>query len=279
MYSLTLSSGKKIAFEEYGDPEGKPIFLFHGWPGSRLQGKRLHQLAQSFHVRLICPDRPGFGQSDFDPCRKLLNYPHDIAQLADHLHLTKFSVMGVSGGGPYAAACAYALPKRVLKAGIVVGLSPTNLVGVLQGMAPLNKATWYLYHYIPGLIYSSSFLQYIRKWVFPISARGSLASTADKQLMDSKLSTLIAENRTESFRQGIRGAAHDVKIFVQPWGFDVCEIEVPVFLWYGALDKNVSVKMGEYYATQIKDSKLTIYPDAGHLVIDMYGREILKSLT
>lgn len=268
----------KTAFETYGDPKGFPIFLFHGWPGSRLQGKRLHNIAQKLKIQLICPDRPGFGKSKFDPHRKLLDYPKDIALLADQLGFKKFSVMGVSGGGPYAAACAYALPKRIHKAGIVVGLSPTNIAGVLEGMAPINKATWYLYHYIPGLIYLSSWLQYIRKWLFPKSSRGSLAAQADKKLMKPSLSALIAENREEAFRQGIRGAAHDVKIYTRPWGFELSDIKIPVFLYYGALDKNVSVKMGEHYASQIKGSKLTIYPDAGHLVIDMYGGEILREL-
>jgi pimeloyl-ACP methyl ester carboxylesterase len=279
MRLLTLSSGKQVSFDEYGDLHGKPVFLLHGWPGSRLQGERLQKLCKVMGIRLICPDRPGFGHSEFDSNRALLGYAKNVEEIANNLDIKRFSIMGVSGGGPYAAACAYTLEKRLHKVGIIVGLAPTSISGVLQGMAPINKATWYLYHYVPGLIYASSFLQYIRKWILPKSTSGSLASSADKKLVDEKLGLLIARNRAEAFRQGILGAAHDLKLYTHDWGFDVSQINVPVFLYYGALDKNVSVKMGEYYHEHIRGSVLKVYPDAGHLVLDMYAKEILSDLS
>src|SRR6059036_1757124 len=106
---LTLSSGRKIGYAEFGDPEGALMFFFHGWPGSRLQGAIVDAAGKKLGLRVIAPDRPGIGLSDFQPDRKLLDWPPAIAEMAEQLGGEKFYVLGLSGGGPYVAACAYAL--------------------------------------------------------------------------------------------------------------------------------------------------------------------------
>src|SRR5512136_1482675 len=112
MTTIALSDGRTLAYAEYGDPTGQPVFFFHGMPGSRLF-RPPDQITAKVGVRLITTDRPGYGLSTFQPGRRFLDWPGDIAQLADHLNMEKFAVMGHSAGGPYVAACAYALPQRV----------------------------------------------------------------------------------------------------------------------------------------------------------------------
>lgn len=102
-------------------------------------------------MRVISTDRPGIGLSDYKENRKLLDWPDDVVQLADYLKIKRFSLMGVSGGGPYAAACAYKIPERIIKAGIVVGLAPVNVPGNLDGMAYQGKVGWVNYHRFPLL--------------------------------------------------------------------------------------------------------------------------------
>ncbi|MGI4944133.1 MAG: alpha/beta fold hydrolase, partial [Janthinobacterium lividum] len=97
-----------ISVEEYGDPAGPPVLYFHGWPASRLEAGLIPDLS----VRLLALDRPGYGRSTPQPGRTLLDWPADVAAVADRLGLAKFHVVGLSGGGPYAAACALALPDR-----------------------------------------------------------------------------------------------------------------------------------------------------------------------
>src|SRR5512140_2188131 len=100
--NITLPDGRKLAYAEYGDPDGKPVIYCHGNPGSRLDPKMLDlQLLRKFHVRIIAPDRPGMGGSDFLPGRKISDWPADVTALADGLHLDRFAILGISGGGPY----------------------------------------------------------------------------------------------------------------------------------------------------------------------------------
>lgn len=277
--TVTLFDGRKLGYAEYGDPNGKPLFFLHGWPSSRLQAKFVEEAAKKLHVRVISIDRPGYGLSDSKANRSLLDFPDDVVALADKLKINKFAVVGVSGGGPYAAVCAYKIPERLTKVGIVVGLAPTNIDGVLEGMAFLNKLAWRSYHTFPFLAQLTSSIQLAqaRKYL-PDSFSFAYRAKADRVLMSKKVKEGIARNRDEAFRQGKRGAAMDLKLYTDKWGFQLKDIEVKVFLWYGEADKNVSIKMGEYYASQIPNSKLIIYPNEGHFIIKTHAEEILKTL-
>ena len=116
---IELSDGRYLAISEYGAPGGEPVFFFHGWPGARLQGQLADEPAKKLNIRFISPDRPGFGLSDFQPGRSILDWPKDILDLADSLGLDQFAVLGLSGGAPYALACAYAIPEQLTAVGII----------------------------------------------------------------------------------------------------------------------------------------------------------------
>ena len=125
---LRLTDGRRLGYAEYGDPDGWPLMFFHGTPGSRVMARFAASRAREMGVRLIAPERPGFGLSDVQPQRRLLDWVEDIRELADALSLDRFAVAGVSGGGPYVAACAWKMGKRLVAAGIVSGLAPADRV-------------------------------------------------------------------------------------------------------------------------------------------------------
>ena len=102
--TFTLADGRALGFAEYGNPNGKPLFYFHGHPGSRFEARYLEN---SETARIIGVDRPGLGLSTYKAGRKILDWPDDIAELANSLGIARFAVAGFSGGGPYALACAY----------------------------------------------------------------------------------------------------------------------------------------------------------------------------
>src|SRR5690242_4253772 len=93
---IRLKDGRKLGYAEYGDPKGKPLFFFHGFPTSRFHAKRTDQAAKELGIRVIAPDRPGFGLSDFQIGRTLLDFPDDVLELANYLGIKKFVVEGVS---------------------------------------------------------------------------------------------------------------------------------------------------------------------------------------
>jgi len=111
---ITLRDGRMLAYAEYGSPKGLPIIHCHGTPSSRVEGDLTFSdtLAAELGVRIIVPDRPGMGRSDFQPNRCIVDWPNDVLELASALGLETFAVLGSSGGAPYAAACAALIPTR-----------------------------------------------------------------------------------------------------------------------------------------------------------------------
>lgn len=279
---IKLKDKRNLGYAEYGDPEGKPIFFFHGWPVSRLSGGLAHKASKKLGVRVISPDRPGYGLSDFKKDRELLDWPDDVIELADRLKIRKFAVVGVSGGGPYAAVCSFKIPERLTKVGIVVGLAPTWIPGALDGVSWNARLGWSNYGRSAamrkfGALSQLFLVRYSPGYGFN---RFIWGARADHKLFSNPvLRRNLKENYKEAFRQGIRGAEHDLKLYTKDWGFALNQIKALVYLWYGGDDKNVSLNMGKYYASQIKKSKLKIYPGEGHLVSRTHIEEIIKTLS
>ena len=208
----------------------------------------------------------------------MLEWADDVVALADHLKIKKFSVMGVSGGGPYAAACGFKIPDRLHKVGIVVGLAPTWIPGLMDGAAWHAQFAWNNYGKFPFLRRFAALFQYVISIYSPGMGihRFLWGAKTDRDIYASKqVRQLSQQNYREAFRQGYKGAELDLDLYTHDWGFELNKITVPTFLWYGADDKNVSVKMGEYYHQQIPGSKLIVYPGEGHLVSRTHVEEIL----
>lgn len=281
-YTYRLNDGRKLGYIEYGDPDGKPVFFFHGWPGSRYSGKETDSAAKKIGVRIISTDRPGIGLSDYLENRKLLDWPDDIVELADHLGIKKFSLMGVSGGGPYVAACAYKIPERIIRAGIVVGLAPVDVKGNLDGMSFQGRAGWANYHRFPALRTLGTLGAAIQFKHFP--ALGQFIAFPTKQ--DRLAFNEAVKNKAgeesgvkEAFKQGIKGPSEELRVYTDEWGFNLKDIKAKVFLWYGAKDKCAPLNMGKYYESQIPGSRLFIDEDGGHLARYKFEEKILKELT
>lgn len=277
-----LKDGRKLGYIEYGDPKGKPVFFFHGWPGSRYSGKETDKAAKNIGVRVISTDRPGIGLSDYKESRKLLDWPDDVVELADYLKIKKFSVVGVSGGGPYVAVCGYKIPSRIIKAGIVVGLAPVNVKGNLDGMSFQGRIAWANYHRFPMLQMLASLGAAIEFRYFP--KFGSLIvfpTKQDRELYNNAVKNKAGEESgvKEAFRQGIKGPTTELRVYTDDWGFKVEDIKSKVYLWYGAKDKCVSLNMAKYYKSQIPNSELFIDPEGVHLSRYNFEDRILKTLT
>ncbi len=270
---ITLPDGRLLSYAEYWDPAGRPVFYFHGTPGSRLEHAPLPADVGLPPVRLIVPDRPGYGFSSFQRGRRLLDWPADVARLADALGLDQFAVVGVSGGGPHAAACAYALPHRVTGVALVSSLAPTNRPGGLDGLSSLVRIAFRLGRYFP--------------WVLPpLVARladprnsasafeaghwGNLCPSDQGILARPEVSRLMAQSFRESARQGVRAYAQDVAVYARPWGFDLGAIVPLVHLWHGDSDTILPAHMGYYLAASIPRNRLVVVRGGGHfMVVDL----------
>lgn len=165
--SLLLPSGRTLGYASYGDPNGIPLLYFHGYPSSRLEASGLSPLASRLNIRLLALDRPGAGLSTYDPHRSVTDWPADVQAFATGLGLPRIAVLGVSGGGPYALACARLLPRDMLGAVGVFAGAPVWDRGVRTvGMPLYARFTYMLATYCPwGLRVLSAGFVGAARWV------------------------------------------------------------------------------------------------------------------
>lgn len=281
--TLRLDDGRLLGYAIYGDPEGRPVFYFHGFPGSRLEARLADGIAARLHVRLIALDRPGFGLSDFHPRRTILGWPDDVVTLADALGIRRFAAVGVSGGGPYAAACALRIPQRVSAVSIVCGLGPLETPGSTDRMIRNNQFTFFLGHRLPWLarIFFWRIVCQVRRDPEGMLGRmiGALPDPDKAVLAKPEVKTVLTDNVVEAFRSGSRGAACELLLLTRPWGFLLKDIAVRVNLWHGEQDVSVPPSMGRYQARAIPNCRAVFYAGEGHfsLVIN-HMEEILSGV-
>jgi pimeloyl-ACP methyl ester carboxylesterase len=277
---VQLSDGRQIAYQEYGDRQGRPVFFFHGWIGSRLDFGPNDDIARELGTRVIAVDRPGCGASDFQPDRRLLGWPDDVSQMADALKLKRFAICGHSFGGPYVAACAHQLPDRVTSAAIVAGISPLSFKGATRGMPGPARLVLWLGGRAPLVTrpYAALMAKVVRKPDTIAKVIGSLLPDDELALLETPRFEGYFENLDEMVKDGSKGAYWDARVFLREWGFDCEDIEVPVFLFYGTGDQNVPIQMGEYYRDAIPNTDATFYEGEGHFIMYSRANQILRSL-
>ena len=220
-----------IAAEEYGDPAGPTVFYFHGWPASRLEAALIPDLP----ARLLALDRPGYGRSSPHPGRTLLDWPRDVAQVADRLGLERFHVVGLSGGAPYAVACAYAMPERVRSAALVCPVPPAH------GVDPRTPGVGHLYRLGRHPVLAQRLFSIMRpllrrRVITPSTLVGGSLPPADRECLDRQTLSGLARAWREGIGRSVQGALSDARIYAYDWQVPLGEIIVPIDLWYGSED-------------------------------------------
>ncbi|MBK1832918.1 alpha/beta fold hydrolase [Roseibacillus ishigakijimensis] len=281
---LTLSSGRRLCYAEYGDPQGRPLMYFHGWPSSRLQAAALHELCVEKGVRLIAPDRPGVGKSELQPGRTLRDWPPLVIELADSLGWDKFSVMGVSGGGPYAVVAAAGLPGRVEQTAVVCGAPPLakfpDRSAMMWPYRALLRIRPHAPFLIPGILRASHWISQFPPEKAPMSWVMRWTAQADREALQGAESF---ETVTRSFREGISagtaGVQIDGDVYTDDWGLDFSQITVPIEFWHGEEDRNIPFAMVKEYASWIPGARTRYFPGEGHYSIIARSNEgVLESL-
>jgi pimeloyl-ACP methyl ester carboxylesterase len=267
-----VAGGRAIGFAEWGDPNGRAVIGFHGTPGSRLMAVGCEELADELGLRFVVLERPGFGLSEFAADRTLLGWADDVADATRALGIDRFCVVGVSGGSPYALACGARLSSRV------------DAVGVIAGMAP------------PQFSEDDEFTDLVERDPREADAAARRQFEAMRVDLDASVRAMavrdgpdrhtyarpdvqerFATTRREAFRQGVDGAAFDLVLLHQPWGFELEDLAVATHWWHGSLDPVAAIATVRA-ATATADIQLTVYEGEGHAVSFDHGAEILVAL-
>lgn len=264
--TATVGAGRRLSYTDIGDPGGRCIFFFHGAPTSRLQLVRLNEQFAARGLRVISPDRPGYGKSSPKSNRSMADWPADVLALADALGIDRFMVAGHSSGGPYAVVCAALLPDRVAGALVIAGVTdmawPDAWEGYFEAETNLMRmreqeeiVTWCAKHFGAD---GSGFL----------GASGlELPGPDDALLADPGAAAALAATVAEAFRQGVAGYAQDIFIQGRPWPFDPGRINVPVDVVHGECDTVVPIAHSRHTAELIPGSNFCTYAGHGHFTI------------
>ena len=260
------ADGRKLGYAEFGDPDGAPVIALHGTPGSRLMFALADQAARERGLRLIAPERPGYGLSDAKDFPTLHDAAADIISLADSLNLKDFALIGVSGGGPFAIAAAASMPDRVKLLALISPVGP--IAEVVDGISAWHR------HLFTELALSpfacGSFFWGLKALlaVAPDVAYAGLkhhASETDRELLEQGVvRASLYEAIREGLHPGVDGAVQDLQLYCRPWGLDPRNIDVPAILWQGSDDPIVPPEAAYYLARTLPQCRLEIRRGDGH---------------
>lgn len=269
--TFRLKDGRKLGYAEYGPADGRPILWFHGTPGGRRQiAPEARDLAWKRDVRLIAVERPGIGDSDSHSYASLAEWAADIQAFCNGKGLDQIAVCGLSGGGPYALACAYYLQDRVVAACILGGVAPATgedavkggVSGLVRTLAPVTKRlrvplNRVLHTLVRGLE------NHVDK---AMGAFARFMPPGDQAVFeDPDIRHMFTDDILLGSSRQMQALLHDVEIFARDWGFLLRDIDTPVYLLYGDSDNIVPLHHGEHLAERIPGAEFRVRSGEGHL--------------
>ncbi|KXG48949.1 uncharacterized protein PGRI_028190 [Penicillium griseofulvum] len=283
---MRLKDGRTLGYAEYGSETGFPLMFMHGYPQCRLEASAIEHIFHQRGIRVIAPERPGFGLSTVQPDRRIMDWPADVQALAHHLGLSRFAIMGGSGGGPYALACARGLPQDMMSAvGIFAGAG--NWSAGAHHMPWIYRASMLAAEYWPaGLRGSLNFVVWmLRKG---LNTKMATRRVNDYLLKDQDQHEESVEERRakllrvlfEPFAQGAGPAAYEAKLLSQDWDIEFGDITYNnLYIWHAAKDWNSPLPMTEYYVKLLSNSpSFKVFEDDTHFTIHRHMDEILSEL-
>lgn len=270
--NISLSDGRVLAVHEFGDAEGQPCFFFHGGGvgATGIFAATCDTLAEEYHIRIVAPDRPGIGESSRQLGRTILDWPNDVAELAEALHIDRFAVVSHSGGTAYALACAWRLSERVINVNLVSAVAPRSFISNEKQIPLKTKFSMWMFALLPNWMMGillrqmavglgrhpeKTYRSFLRR--LPFNER----QTLDTPSYLKHIQTCAAA----AFRQGTAGVVEDLSLIFGPWGVAFQEIVQPVTLWHGECDRTAPPEIGHSLSRAIPHAELRTLPDEGHL--------------
>lgn len=269
---LDLPDHRRLAWDEHGPSNGFPVIYLHGIPSCRVMWSGVAAAAQGAGVRLIVIDRPGCGLSTFQPDRRVTDLAADVSALADHLLLQRYAVAGISGGGPYALACAAAGDPRLVRTVVTNGVGPLDSADAIAGLYDVNR---------PVFEAAAAGLENCRPIIEQLAAGAEASANQGPGALADVLAAMPPEDRAvieqhpeimaetadlgPAIVNGPDGLAYDLWLSSQPWGFDLTAIDIPVDIYAADHDRNVPLQHAVDQAAQVPHSTLTVWPGSGHL--------------
>ncbi len=283
VHHLSLQAGRLLEVYEYGDPRGHPVIFFHGLIGSHHQASYIAAEARENGLCILAPNRPGVGKSDFIRRKSPLETVSDVEEIALALDLETFSVMGISGGTPYALASLERLGSRVLTATLISGMGPMRLPGALKGMRSSDRIGLEIGSRQPLLA-----RRVFEKWSDHFRAHPD-------RFLDRFIDQLVAPDRFlfrttslyDLFRQdlhqvfvegqGAESLAHELRLYrYAGFSFGLLPKDRRVVLWHGLNDDLVPPAMAWALSRYLPNCEVHLVPGGHFVAVEIAGRIIAR---
>ncbi|MEO1608939.1 MAG: alpha/beta hydrolase [Pseudomonadota bacterium] len=278
---LNRPGNRVLGFCEYGDPNGIPVLAFHGIPGTRLMFRPADAIAARLGLRIIAPDRPGFGRSTPQPNRQLKDWLLEVKAVLSACGVERFALLGISGGSPFATAAAAHFGGSVTAMALFGPMGPVTEMGAGE-LAWLERNFFLRLAKMPGALYALTAPANALFHRAPNLAYGlflNLLPECDRQVMCAPgLREQVILDVRESLAQGGEGMRADLRIYAQPWDVSYAAITAPTVLWQGLDDTIVPVAAALRLGDLIPGCTVQRLNRAGHFWIYDHIELVLKTL-
>lgn len=282
--TVGIGPGRRLSFASFGPTDGKAFVWLHGTPGAATQiPEQARVRAERDGLRIIGVDRPGVGQSTPHLYDSIGAFASDLEFVLDSLEVDDVSVVGLSGGGPYALAAAACLPERVRSVGVLGGVAPTvgadavpgGVVALTRFVQPLLRA---------GRVPIGRGLAGLVWMLTPLGDRaiglyGRFSPEADRELLSrSDFKEVFLGDLTRRANRQFSAPLSDVILFGRDWGFTLDDVHAPVHWWHGTEDNIVPFAHGEAVVEALHDVEFHPITGGGHLCGFGVGSDVLDAL-
>ena len=275
--TVRTPDGRTLAVEIDGDPAGKPVLVHNGTPNHRrLYGPNVAD-ARKRGLRLIGYDRPGYGASSPHPGRTVADCAADVRAICAALHIDRLVMWGISGGGPHVLACAALLPDLVAAAAALASLAPYDAEGLdyFAGMGEGNVEDVRLF--LEDQTAARAKTEKDREEMLAASpgdissAMATLLTPTDAAALTGELAEYLCQGAKEGLELSSEGWWED-NCMVQPWGFSVADISIPMMVMHGREDMFVPFGHGEWLAKHVPGAEARLLDHDGHLTV--FGQRV-----
>lgn len=265
----TLSDGRKLSYMEFGKADGHPDFYFHGSPSSCLEPLLIgEETFYNLGLRIISPNRPGIGMSDFQNNRTFSNWAADIISLSEYLNIDKFSLFGNSGGASYVVACAALIPERLISAAVISGGWQMNMPETKRNLKFPFNIFWFIARNFPFLLpvllgtMKSSPKESKEK---ALEKAKKMAPPADFEAMKQGDRFEVLSMSTDEAILNKKGATWDLGLYLKKLEINLEQITFPIAFFHGEVDRNMPIEVARLMTSKIPSAKLITYADEAHL--------------
>lgn len=270
-YHLTLADGRKLSYTDTGTGENGTWIHCHGIPGSRYELAHITADLNASGLRVIVPDRPGYGDSTPHPDYGFLQHTNDVRQLADHLGLDRFSVSGFSGGGVFAMATANDLEERIER--LTIAATPA---------VPLMKNPYAYASELTGNAWKAA-LDNPDKLAMDLQALTESAEILSEALMGNagpeEYEYMCSEPFLQGFRKSTQAAtrqgstesarslARDSRLIAGQWPYRPEDIAMPTKVIHGQCDELVHMQHQRALKSHLPEAVPIILERQGHFSV------------